>query len=354
MTSPKQTERTRGVAPVNTHSMQQAAARQAQLLKPPAALGMLESIAIRLAGLQSTPLPRVDRITICIFAADHGVAAENVSAFPQAITAQMLYHFTQGGAAIHVLAEALGAELDVVDLGTVDPQRTLPGVRHIRIGPGSANFTTQPAMTSAQFDLALEAGRDSVERALRNNAQLFIGGEMGIGNTTSATAVGCGLLELPPHRLAGPGSGLDASGITRKINVIERALALHRPHCRHASDYLRRLGGFEIVALAGAYIECARRGLPALVDGFICSIAALAAMRMEPGCEQWLLFSHVSAEPGHRLVLDALEAAPLIDLGMRLGEASGAAVAVPLLRLACTLHEKMATFAEAQAVVDTL
>lgn len=350
--SNKHSGRMGGVTPINAHTLEQAAARQAQLLKPPGALGVLESIAVRLAGMQGTPLPRVDRVRICIFAADHGVVAENVSAFPQAITGQMLYHFTQGGAAIHVLAQALGADLDVVDLGTIEPQRTLPGVRPIRVGAGTANFAVQPAMTAAQFDQALEAGRDSVERAMSNNAQLFIGGEMGIGNTTAATAVGCGLLGLPPEQLVGPGSGLDASGVARKINVIERALALHRPHCRHASDYLRRLGGFEIVALASAYIECARRGLPALVDGFICSVAALAAMRMEPGCEQWMLFSHVSAEPGHRLVLDALGAVPLLDLGMRLGEASGAAVAVPLLRLACTLHEKMATFAEAQAVAD--
>jgi nicotinate-nucleotide--dimethylbenzimidazole phosphoribosyltransferase len=170
---------------------------------------------------------------------------------------------------------------------------------------------------------------------------------MGIGNTTAAAALACTLLDAPPEQLAGPGTGLDADGVARKIGVIRRALDRHRDHHGTPIEALRRLGGFEIAALAGAYLACAHMGLPALVDGFISSVAALAAVRLSPGAGEWMLFAHASAEPGHRQVLEALEARPLLDLGMRLGEGSGAAVAVPLLRLACALHNGMATFAEA-------
>ncbi|MCY1536969.1 Nicotinate-nucleotide--dimethylbenzimidazole phosphoribosyltransferase [compost metagenome] len=206
-------------------------------------------------------------------------------------------------------------------------------------------------MTAAQCLIALQAGRASVERALAARADLYVGGEMGIGNTTTASALACALLELPAKALAGPGTGLDGHGVAHKVRVIEQALALHREGCDSTQETLRRLGGFEVVALTGAYLACAQLGITALVDGFICSVAALCAVRLNPACREWLLFSHRSAEPGHLAVLAALEAEPLLDLGLRLGEGSGAAIALPLLRLACELHDGMATFAEA-AVSD--
>ncbi|MBV4520761.1 nicotinate-nucleotide--dimethylbenzimidazole phosphoribosyltransferase [Pseudomonas sp. SWRI74] len=337
--------------PIDAHALEQAQARQQQLTKPAGSLGQLETVAVQLAGLQGRIKPSLDHLWIAIFAGDHGVVAEGVSAFPQEVTGQMLHNFVNGGAAISVLARQLGASLEVVDLGTVTPSLNLPGVRHLNIGPGTANFVQGPAMTQAQGELALQAGRDSVLRAIVSGAQLFIGGEMGIGNTTAASALACALLDCPVMHMTGPGTGLNAAGVSHKIQVIEKALAVHADQRGDALRTLFNLGGFEIAALVGAYLACAQEGVAVLVDGFICSVAALVAVRLNADCRQWLLFGHRGAEPGHRHVLETLNAEPLLDLGLRLGEGSGAALALPLLRLACDLHGQMATFAEA-AVAD--
>jgi nicotinate-nucleotide--dimethylbenzimidazole phosphoribosyltransferase len=329
-----------------------ARARQAQLTKPPGALGELERIAVALAAMLGVERPRVDQVWIEVFAGDHGVAEEGVSAFPQAVTGEMVRNFARGGAAISVLARALGARLEVTNLGTVNDPGALPNVTALRLGAGTANFTRAAAMSEEQCAQALYAGRNSAERAKRNGAQLYVGGEMGIANTTSAAALACALLDERPARLAGPGTGVGAEGIARKIGAIERALTLHADHLRDPAQALRRVGGFEIAALAGAYLACAKLGVPVLVDGFISSAAALAAERLCPGTARWFLFGHASAEPGHARILAALHAEPLLRFGMRLGEGSGAAAAVPLLRLACALHNEMATFDEAS--VSTL
>jgi nicotinate-nucleotide--dimethylbenzimidazole phosphoribosyltransferase len=330
----------------NEEASTAARARQGQLTKPPGSLGTLETLAIMLAGWQGRVQPRIERVHISVFAADHGVTEEGISAFPAAVTAEMIKNFVRGGAAISVLARALGATLEVVNLGTV-AEAPIPGAIDCALGPGSANFLNGPAMTEAQLVGALAAGRESVERALSQGAECYIGGDMGIGNTTAAAALGCALLSAKPEALAGPGTGLDDRGVAHKVDVIRRALGRHSGHLNTALDALERLGGFEIAALAGAYVRCAQLGLPALVDGFISSSSALAASRICPGARAWWLFAHRSAEPGHAAILSALEARPLLDLGMRLGEGSGAAMAVPLLRLACGLHRDMATFAEA-------
>lgn len=327
-----------------------AAARQGRLTKPPGSLGRLETLAVQLAGLQGRDRPTLERVQVCVFAGDHGVVAQGVSAFPQAVTAQMLRNFVTGGAAVSVLARRLGAQLEVVNLGTAadpGPLPDLPDLINARIAPMTADFTTAPAMTAAQLDAALTAGREAVARARNGGAQLFIGGEMGIGNTTAAAALACALLGEAPQQLAGPGTGLDAAGVRRKAAVIARALSLHAAHCDDPLQALRRLGGFEIAALTGAAIACAQAGLPLLVDGFIVSAAMLAACRMQPAVRDWLLFAHRSAEPGHDRLLQALAAQPLLTLDMRLGEGSGALMALPLLRLACALHDEMATFTEA-------
>ncbi len=342
------------IAAINTQTQQFAQARQAQLTKPPGSLGRLETIAIQLAGLQSTTQPSVERTQITIFAGDHGVTAEGVSAFPQSVTGQMIRNFSLGGGAINVLARSLGATLEIINLGTVDESQseakaeTPADVKQHHLGQGTANFLHEPAMSRQQVAQALNIGREVINQAKQKATQLFIGGEMGIGNTTSATALACALLNTHPADLTGPGTGLDHTGVTRKINVIERALALHKPDIHTPLDALCRVGGFEIAALTGAYIHGAQLGLPMLIDGFISSAAALTAEQMAPGCKQWFIFSHQSAEPGHRLILQALEADPLVNLAMRLGEGSGAAVTVSLLRMACRLHNEMATFSEAQ------
>lgn len=323
-----------------------AQARQDELTKPPGSLGRLETLAVRLAGLQRTPRPALERVHLTVFAADHGVATEGVSAFPQAVTLEMLHNLARGGAAVNVLARELGATLEVVDVGTAVDPGPLPGIVRARVGAGTANLCSAPAMTPAQCEAALAAGHDAVARAAAGRAQAFIGGDMGIANSTAATALACALLGEPPRGLVGPGTGLDAPGVARKAAVIERALAHHgTPPTPFAA--LAALGGFEIAALAGACVACAQHGLPAVLDGFIAGVAALAAVRQVPAAAPWLICGHRSAEPGHARILAALEAEPVVDLGMRLGEGSGAAVAVPVLRAACALHGGMATFAEA-------
>ncbi|MGA7825385.1 MAG: nicotinate-nucleotide--dimethylbenzimidazole phosphoribosyltransferase [Steroidobacteraceae bacterium] len=332
--------------PLDSEATAAARARQGELTKPPGALGDLETLAISFAGWQGRVQPSIERVHISVFAADHGVTEEGVSAFPAAVTAEMIRNFVRGGAAISVLARALNATLEVINLGTVG-QAVIAGAHDVALGPGTANFVNGPAMTDAQLDGALEAGRQSVERALAGGAQLYIGGDMGIGNTTAAAALACALLSARAEALAGPGTGLDERGVARKATVIRRALDKHSGHLQTPRDALQRLGGFEIAALVGAYLRCAQLGLPALIDGFIAGAAALTASRMRAGAKGWWLFAHRSKEPGHAAILTALEARPLLDLGLRLGEGSGAAVAVPLLRLACQLHAGMATFAEA-------
>ncbi len=336
------------VCSLNETTCHQALQRQMQLTKPPGALGLLETAAIQLAAMQHTAEPCADRVHISIFAADHGIANEGVSAFPQAVTGEMIRNFARGGAAISVLAHAIDATLEIINLGTVSEIETLPGVIEYRLGPGTANFLHTPAMTERQLGEALTCGYDAIERSRQHQTHIFIGGEMGIGNTTSATALACALLNRDPKALAGAGTGLTAEQVTHKAAVITQALSHHQSQLDSPLNVLRCLGGFEIAALTGAYIHGAQMGLPLLIDGFISSVAALVAESIVPGCKDWFIFSHQSAETGHRIVLDAFNATPLLAMKMRLGEASGAAVALPLLRLACKLHNGMATFAEAQ------
>ncbi len=320
--------------------------RQDQLTKPPGSLGALETVAVRLCGLLG-PSPQLEHVSITVFAADHGVAVEGVSAFPQVVTGEMVRNFSCGGAAISVLARYLKATLEVVNLGTVNDPGVIPGVVDAKINPQTGNLARGAAMTDEQLRSALMAGHDAISRVAQRNASLFIGGDMGIGNTTSATALGCAYLKLAASELVGPGTGLDSRGIARKTAIIDQALRLHQAEFEDPLGILRCLGGFEIAGLAGAYIASAQAGIPILIDGFISTAAALAAVKINPGTLHWMLLSHTSAEPGHRRLVDALGLRPLIDLQMRLGEGSGAAVTVPLLEMACRLHNEMATFDEA-------
>ncbi|MEF8793179.1 nicotinate-nucleotide--dimethylbenzimidazole phosphoribosyltransferase [Thiohalorhabdus sp.] len=327
----------------------EAAARehQGQLTKPAGSLGQLEGLAVRLAGLQGRVNPDLSNVRIAVFAADHGVAAEGVSAFPQAVTTEMIRNFSRGGAAVSVLAGELGADLEVVELGAAVDPGPLPGVVPARIAAGTGNMRHEPAMLVEELEVALAAGRAAAERAAESGTRLFIGGEMGIANTTAATALACGLTGQRPETLVGPGTGLDPAGVDHKAAVIRDTLGLHAPDPAEPFEALRTVGGFEVAALTGAYIAAAQRGIPVVVDGFIATTAALAGVRLNPDVAPWLIHAHRSAEPGHDAVLAALDAAPLLDLGMRLGEGSGAAAAVSLLRSAVALHNGMATFAGA-------
>ncbi len=317
--------------------------RQGQLTKPPGSLGRLEELAVQIAAWQGCDNPQLERIGICVFAADHGVVAEGVSAFPQSVTVEMIRNFARGGAAIAVLARRFQASFSVINMGTVEPGPELVGVVNVQLAPGTANFCSAPAMSGDQVRQALASGAEQ----LPSDCDIFIGGEMGIGNTTAAAALTSALLDLPVEASVGRGTGVDDRGLALKCDAVQRALALHSAHCDSALETLRRLGGLEIAALTGAYIAAAQRGVPVLVDGYICTAAALLACCLNARVRDWMLFAHCSAEPGHRYLLAALSAEPLLDLGLHLGEGSGAAVALPLLQMACHLHNTMATFSEA-------
>jgi len=338
---------TKAAAKINLEIKQQAMQHQAVLTKPAGSLGLLENIAVQFAAMQSTNTPKLEKIHIAVFAADHGVMDENVSAFPQAVTAEMVRNFSRGGAAISVLAKQLGASLDVVDLGTAIELEELSGVITKRIASGTKNFCTQPAMSAEQCEQALKVGSDIVDKAFQSKADAFIGGDMGIGNTTTSAALACAFLDEVASKLVGPGTGVDAKGLENKTKVIEKALAFHKDKNTDVFTILKNLGGFEIVALVGAYIRAPQIGLPCIIDGFITSVAALFANKLCEGANDWFVYSHQSAEPGHSIVLKALNASPLLNLGMCLGEGSAAANVVGLIQNALALHNNMATFEQA-------
>ncbi|EHU1617669.1 nicotinate-nucleotide--dimethylbenzimidazole phosphoribosyltransferase [Acinetobacter baumannii] len=332
----------------NLDAKQQAEQHQLQLTKPTGALGDLEQIAITLASLQSNAHPQVSHPWITIFAGDHGVVEENISAYPQAVTRQMLQNFTTGGAAISVIAKYHQAHLQVTDCGTAGEAYEYAGVERHCIRAGTANFAKQAAMNADECRAALELGKKSVDTAKANGADIYIAGEMGIGNTCSASALACLLLNDTAEQLTGVGTGIGADQLRHKIEVIEKAIELHHKHV--IGDVFKTLcavGGLEIAAIVGAYIRCAQVGLPVIVDGFISSVAALCAVRMNLQVRDWMLFGHQSAEYGHRRILQELNAEPILKMNLRLGEGSGAGTALVLVKMACALHNQMATFAQA-------
>lgn len=321
--------------------------RQGSLTKPAGSLGVLEEVAIRLSAMQQTDSPLLNNISIVVYAADHGIAAENVSAFPQAVTAEMVKNFSAKGAAISVLANELNADLQVVNLGTVVELDKLPGVIDRRIAAGTKNFHKQSAMSEVQLATAMLAGRDIIQGAKAGDCELFIAGDMGIANTSSATAIACALMGTTAAEMAGRGTGLDDIGLAHKVEVIQQSLEKYRSELNSPLQVLQILGGFEIAAMSASYIACAQCALPVVVDGFIATAAAMLAIAINPQVKNWLFFAHASAEPGHAKMMQHIQAQPMIDFNLRLGEGSGAAVVVPLMRMACALHNNMATFSQA-------
>lgn len=353
------------IKPLDSMTMYAAVEHQKQLTKPAGSLGKLENVAIRLAAMQGVLFPKADNVSIAIFAADHGIAEEGVSVFPQSVTAEMVKNFSHGGAAICVAARFLNAPMTVYNLGTVSPTEGLANVVNCTISPQTASFLHHPAMTKEQLAQAANTGRQAVLTSSQKQLEqgqkldLFIAGEMGIANTTSATAIAAVLLNTAPEKLAGPGTGLDAKGVTHKAAIIAQALQTHKKALANSVKdpliALQLLGGFEIAALTGAYLACAQEGVPAVVDGFICTVAALVACRINPKVSDWLILSHSSAEAAYVLLLEGFSApTPLLNLELRLGEGSGAAIAVPLIRLACSLHHEMSTFEEAAVSSSTV
>jgi nicotinate-nucleotide--dimethylbenzimidazole phosphoribosyltransferase len=335
------------LAALNDSAKEQGLERQGQLTKPPGSLGSLEAMAVRLCAMQGVDKPNVDNAQVVVFAGDHGIAAEGVSAFPQVVTGEMVKNFSRGGAAICALARQNNAQFEVVNLGTVVDLSAMENIVDNTIMPGTSNFAKQAAMTQVQLSQAMAAGKAAVDRAVANKVMIFIGGDMGIANTSSATALAAWATGQSVASLVGPGTGLDAQGVSHKGQVIEAALAKHAAAMTDPVEALRHVGGLEIAALTGAYIRAAQVGMTILVDGFITTSAAILAAKIQPKITDWMFFAHASAEPGHQTMMASLGADTILDLGMRLGEGSGAGVALSILKSACVTHNEMATFAEA-------
>jgi nicotinate-nucleotide--dimethylbenzimidazole phosphoribosyltransferase len=324
-----------------------ARARQQQLTKPPGSLGRLEEVACWFAARLRTPTPQLSRTEIFVFAADHGVAARGVSAFPQSVTAQMVSNFATGGAAINVLAKLEDCRIEVVDVGVAGNPDLPEGVRNAKVRAGTRDLSVEAALTDEELSAALEVGAQCAREAVQRGAQLLLAGDMGIANTTAAACLICAFTNTQPEQVVGRGTGVDDIGLARKRDVVTAALARVTAANPGPRQLFAQLGGLEIAAMAGLYIAAARAGVPVLLDGYISSAAALGAVALEPGALRWMLASHRSAEGGHSTALQALGLEPLVDLRMRLGEGSGAAVTLPIIKAALALHRNMATFAQA-------
>ena len=326
--------------------------------KPPLSLGRLEAIATDMAVIQETLTPSAAPAVALIFAADHGVYAAGVSPYPQAVTAQMVANIVSGGAASSVLARAHDVAIYVIDVGVLTASAAHPLLHDARVRASSRNMAVEAAMSETELTQALAAGDHAVARAVAGTgAKVLIMGEMGLANTTAATAMSCALLNLPAAVMTGPGTGLDADGIAHKTRVIEQILALHAPRAPHTPDgaggaaqareVLRCMGGLEIAAMVGAYLAVARTRTVLLIDGFIATAALLVAIRIDPAVRGHCLFAHTSGEPGHQHLLKELNAEPILNFAMRLGEATGALTAYPLLKSACAIMTEMASFTSA-------
>ncbi len=345
------------------HEIDLALARRAMdaKTKPLGALGRIEALGIRLAMLQQSLSPSLERARICVFGADHGIADEGVSAYPRAVTGEMMRNFDRGGAAINVIAAANGLDVEVIDVGVDAELAGLSRIRHDRVRAGSRNFAREAAMTPDELKAALAVGTAAAQRAKASGARAIGLGEMGIANTTSAAALLSGLTGQPADATVGRGTGIDDAALAHKRDVVDAAVRMHfggtTPSGR---DALQRVGGLEIAAICGAAFEAAHLGMAVVADGFISTVGVLCALNIahEDSDNPTLLtralfFSHRSAERGHTLALEACgafndcDAIPLLDLGLRLGEGTGAALALPLLRAAAAVMRDMATFAEA-------
>jgi len=335
------------IQPADGAFLAKARARQLDLTKPPESLGRLEEIANRMAAIQGSLSPSVDQPRIVLFAADHGVCAEGVNPYPQAVTAQMVANFLRGGAAINAIARVVGAELKIVDAGVAFDIPNVGSLVRKPVGRGTRNFCVEPAMSPEQAMASITMGAEIAYEAVAEGCRLIGIGEMGIGNTTAASALTAALTGLSPASVTGVGTGADQACLLRKRSAIERALALHMPHISGPLETLARLGGFEIGAMCGCCLGAAANRCALLVDGFIATAAAALAVQFDRRVKDYLFAAHRSTEPGHAPLLEIIGQRPLLDLEMRLGEGTGVALAIPLVRAAVDAFTGMATFASA-------
>lgn len=343
------------IPPLDDAAAAAAAARLPALIKPPGSLGRLETLAARLAGMQGTATPRITRKDVVVMAGDHGVARAGVSIAGQSVTAQMLAAMLRGQAAISVLTRLTGAELTIVDIGVaaaLSPDvLDQPNLRLRRIANGTANLAEAAALTTEQLHSALAVGLEIASTLAAAGSSIVVLGEMGIGNTTPSSAILAALTGKVAADVTGPGAGVSGAALERKVAIVQQALDLHQCSPDDPTHVLRCLGGFEIAGLVGLAVGAASHRIPVLVDGFITGVAALLAVRMVPAVRDYLIAGHRSAEPGHTLVLDALDLDPLLELDMRLGEGTGAVLALQIVEAAAATYNDMATFPEAGIVL---
>ncbi|MGH7229924.1 MAG: nicotinate-nucleotide--dimethylbenzimidazole phosphoribosyltransferase [Nitrospiraceae bacterium] len=335
------------IRPADGEKMTRAQARLDRLTKPMGSLGRLEELAARYVAMTGKEHPKSPRAVVFTFAADHGVAVEGVSAYPSAVTAQMVLNFLRGGAAVNVLARHAGAEVRVVDIGVAHDFGSLPALMARKVALGTKNFLSEPAMSRMQAEQALQVGVDLAVEAAHEGVGLIGTGDMGIGNTTPSAAITAVITGLPVEQVTGRGTGIDEAGYRRKVSVIERALALHRPDPNDPIDVLCKVGGYELAGLAGLILGAGACRVPVVLDGFIAGAAALLATGLQPLCGHYLIASHLSVECGHRIALQRLGLKPLLDLDLRLGEGTGACLGIGLIHAGINLMTQMATFDEA-------
>ena len=317
------------------------------LTKPPGSLGKLEQIAVKYCLMIGSDKPHLGAKKIFTFGADHGVADEGVSAFPKVVTQQMVMNMLAGGAAINVLAQHAGAELAVVDMGVDWPQEEKPGLINRSVRAGTANMALGPAMSVEEAEQALLVGVELAEKAADDGFTLLGTGEMGIANTTPSAALFAALLPCPVEEVTGRGTGVDDQGLQHKIKIIKQSLVVNKERISSPLETLAAVGGLEIAGICGLILGAAARRLPVIVDGFISSAGALVACRMNPAVRDYLFFSHLSQEAGHQTFFNLFEVQPILDLGFRLGEGTGAAMAMPVIEAAIKIYNEMATFSSA-------
>jgi len=335
------------IAPLDREAMAGARARQDQLTKPQGSLGRLEELSVQLAGIQGKPLPQIKEKAIITMAGDHGVTAEGVSLYPAEVTAQMVYNFLGGGAGVNVIARQVGARVVVVDMGVAAKLEADARLLSAKVARGTQNMARGPAMTPEQAETAVETGIKIVTAESAKGLDIVGTGDMGIGNTTPSAAICAVMTGRPAAEVTGRGTGIAGKQLEHKIAVINKALAVNRPDPEQPLDVLAKVGGFEIGGLAGVMLGAAAARIPVVIDGFISGAAALIAVGLSPQLKDYLIPAHVSAEAGHRLLLQHLGLPPLLDMGMRLGEGTGAALGIFLCETAVRVLAEMSTFAEA-------
>lgn len=335
------------IKPLDEGAMAEARSRQDRLTKPQGSLGRLEELSIKLAGIQGKPIPQIRHKAIITMAGDHGVVAEKVGNWPQEVTAQMVYNFLAGGAGINILARQAGVRVVVVDMGVAAELEVHPQLISGKVAPGTKNMCLGPAMTMEQAIKSIESGIEVVGAELAKGLDIVGTGDMGIGNTTASSAICAAMTGEATAEVTGRGTGISDEQLAHKIEVVKRALAINHPDRQKPLEVLAKVGGFEIGGLVGVMLAAAARRVPIVLDGFISGAAALIAVTLAPQLKDFLIAAHVSAEAGHKLLLRHLGLKPLLDLGMRLGEGTGAVLGIFLAEAAARILAEMSTFAEA-------